>query len=145
LNLAGLTKNPKNEGYDITPLLKNPAKKWDIPSITTLGQNEHSIRTLQYRYIVYNDGAEELYDHFVDPLEWINLAKNPRFAKLKDSLRKYIPKVNVPSIGSSSKSKGGNENRNQSPERHFSNAIRGIFLKSPSEFLCDQSTYILTC
>ncbi|MBP6610067.1 MAG: sulfatase [Paludibacter sp.] len=111
LNLAGLPRNPKNEGHDITALLKNPAKKWDIPSITTLGQNEHSIRTLQYRYIVYNDGTEELYDHFIDPLEWINLAKNPRFAKLKTDLRKHIPKVNVPSIGSSSKHKGAEEGR----------------------------------
>ena len=116
LNLAGLPKNPKNEGHDITALLKNPAKKWDIPSITTLGQNEHSIRTLQYRYIVYNDGTEELYDHFVDPLEWINLARNPRFAKIKADLRKYIPKINVPSIGKSLNSKGGEEGSNQLDE-----------------------------
>jgi hypothetical protein len=116
LNLAGLPKNPKNEGHDITALLKNPSKKWNIPSITTLGQNEHSIRTLQYRYIVYNDGTEELYDHFVDPMEWINLAKNPRFAKVKADLRKYIPKVNVPSIGKSLNSKGGEEGRNQMDE-----------------------------
>jgi arylsulfatase A-like enzyme len=102
-SLSGLPKNNKNEGKDITPLLRNPKCPWNFPSITTLGQNEHSVRTEQYRYIAYNDGTEELYDHFADPNEWINLANNPHFEKTKKLLKSYLPKKNVKSIGTYSK------------------------------------------
>jgi len=30
-----------------------------------------------WRYIRYEDGSEELYDHRVDPDEWTNLANKP--------------------------------------------------------------------
>lgn len=100
VSLAGLPANPANEGNDITPLLKNPDTDWsDKPSITTLAQNEHSICDGRYRYIVYNDGSEELYDHQKDPLEWTNLAADSKYAEIKKRLRSFIPKVNVPSIG----------------------------------------------
>ncbi len=111
LNLAGLPKNNKNEGNDISALLKKPTRKWAIPSLTTLGQSEHSLRSNRYRYIVYNDGTEELYDHYVDPMEWINLANNPRFDKVKQAMRKHLPKINVPSIGASKIGKGYQEHQ----------------------------------
>ena len=102
VSLAGLPANPANEGNDITPLLKNPDTDWsDKPSITTLAQNEHSICDGRYRYIIYNDGLEELYDHQEDPLEWTNLAGDSEYAEIKKRLRSFIPKVNVPSIGKS--------------------------------------------
>lgn len=102
VSLAGLPANTANEGNDITPLLKNPETDWsDKPSITTLAQNEHSICDGRYRYIIYNDGSEELYDHQKDPLEWTNLAEDSEYAEIKKRLRSFIPKVNVPSIGKS--------------------------------------------
>ena len=33
----------------------------------------YAIKTDRYRYILYNNGKEELYDHKSDPNEWINL------------------------------------------------------------------------
>ena len=33
----------------------------------------YAIRTDRYRYILYNNGKEELYDHQNDPNEWNNL------------------------------------------------------------------------
>ena len=39
-----------------------------------------SIRTKRWRYIRYNNGMEELYDHDRDPNEWTNLAHSPEYA-----------------------------------------------------------------
>lgn len=106
VSLAGLPANPANEGNDITPLLKDPETDWsNKPSITTLAQNEHSICDGRYRYIIYNDGSEELYDHNTDPFEWTNLATDKKYAEIKKRLRSFIPKVNVPSVGTSKISK----------------------------------------
>lgn len=109
VSLAGLPANPLNEGNDITPLLQNPNAHWTKPAITTLAQNEHSICDGRYRYIIYRDGSEELYDHKHDPLEWMNLAADKKYADVKAQLRTFIPKVNVPSIGKSHISKSADE------------------------------------
>lgn len=68
-SLCGLPENNLNEGNNITALLKNVNAPWDIPSLTTLGYNSHSLRNSRWRYIKYRDGSEELYDHNNDPLE----------------------------------------------------------------------------
>ncbi|MFI3322708.1 MAG: sulfatase [Rikenellaceae bacterium] len=101
VELASLPKNKLNEGCSLVAQLKNPDKKRDIPAITTIKQNSHSIKDGNYRYIIYADGGEELYDHQTDPNEWYNIANNPKYAKIKANLRKFIPEVNVPSIGKS--------------------------------------------
>ncbi len=57
-----------------SPDLRNPARQhW-------------SLRTERWRYILYNNGAEELYDHANDPHEWINLAQVPGLAVTKQKL-----------------------------------------------------------
>ncbi|HCR31709.1 MAG TPA: iduronate-2-sulfatase, partial [Opitutae bacterium] len=48
-----------------------------------------------WRYIRYNDGGEELYDHNIDPNEWMNLAENPEYKSVIASLAKSLPQVNV--------------------------------------------------
>ena len=106
VSLAGLPANQQNEGHDISSLIKDPTAKWDKPSITTLAQNEHSIRDERFRYIIYKDGSEELYDHVNDTNEWTNLADNPEYAAEKKHLKTFIPKINVKSIGSSKVKKG---------------------------------------
>ncbi len=104
--LAGVPHNKNNEGRSIVPLLKNVNKKWNYPSLTTMGQNRHTVRDEHYRYIRYQDGSEELYDHRVDSMEWNNLAGNPNYNKIKTKLGKYMPIINVPAIPSR---KGGGE------------------------------------
>ncbi len=104
--LAGVPQNKANEGISIVPLLKNANKKWNHPSLTTMGQNRHSIRDERYRYIRYQDGSEELYDHKVDSMEWNNLADNPKYNKIKTKLGSFMPKTNLPAI---SFGKGGGE------------------------------------
>ena len=91
---------PKNniEGVSLVPLLKNPDADWKHVAISTLGQNNHSIRDQRWRYIRYADGSEELYDHETDPNEWKNLAvptPTPEHAEVIARLKQHLPKVNA--------------------------------------------------
>jgi len=96
IDICGLSGNDVLEGLSLMPLLKNPQAKREQPAITTYGRNNHSLRSEQYRYIIYEDGGEELYDHQNDDNEWINLADKPEYAKIKEEFKKWIPKVNAP-------------------------------------------------
>ena len=46
-----------------------------------------SVRSKDFKYIRYYNGAEELYDHTKDPHEWNNLAKNSNYLELKKRLK----------------------------------------------------------
>ncbi len=67
---------PRNDldGISLAPLLFNPDLPWDRPAVTIWGQDNVSVRSLQWRYIHYCDGSKELYDHRIDPNEWNNHA-----------------------------------------------------------------------
>lgn len=96
LDLCGFESNPQNEGHSLLPLLKNASAAWQNIALTTYGRNNHSIRDENFRYIRYEDGSEELYDHRNDNDEWHNLADLAEYGDEKMRLRKYIPEVNVP-------------------------------------------------
>jgi arylsulfatase A-like enzyme len=83
------------EGNSIVPLLKNPTAAWSHPSITTHGLGNHAVRSEKYRYIRYNDGSEELYDHDADPQGFKNLAKDAKYSSVKSELAKSLPAVNA--------------------------------------------------
>jgi arylsulfatase A-like enzyme len=95
IDLCGLPSKKGLEGHSLLPLLRNPQTAWDQPAVTTHGRNNHSIRTEKWRLIRYKDGSEELYDHDEDPLEWKNLAKEPRFQSVRERLAAQLPKVNA--------------------------------------------------
>jgi arylsulfatase A-like enzyme len=97
--LAGLEKPKHLEGKSIIKLLKNPEAPWSQPAICTFEPNNHSIRTMDFRYTRYNQGGEELYDENRDPYEWTNLAADKAYNKLKKKLQKYLPTVNKPKVG----------------------------------------------
>jgi arylsulfatase A-like enzyme len=96
IDLCGLPKKPELEATSLLPLLKDPQAKWDRPSLTTFGRNNHAVRSERWRYIRYADGSEELYDHDADPLEWKNLAGETKYASVKTELAKWFPKINAP-------------------------------------------------
>ncbi len=98
IDLCNLAGKKEIEGKSLLPLLKNPQAKWDRPALTTHGRNNHSLRTERFRYIRYSDGTEELYDRNNDELEWNNLAGDPKYARTKKDLAKWLPKTNVPDI-----------------------------------------------
>lgn len=99
--LASLTgcERPEGqlEGNDLTVLMKNPEAPWDKTTVTTFGYKNYGLRSERYRYIVYADGTEELYDHEKDKWEWHNLANSPEYAGIKEKMRKGIPAHHEPS------------------------------------------------
>jgi len=111
IDMAGLDPDAvapqKLDGYSIVPLLKDPEKgRWNGPdaaltcvhSMEKLAPGEpgvperqhYSLRTRKYRYILCNNGEEELYDHEVDPYEWKNLASDPEYAQVKTNLKQEL-------------------------------------------------------
>ncbi len=85
------------EGNDLSVLMKNPEASWNKTTVTSFGYKNYGIRSEQYRYIVYADGTEELYDHQADKWEWHNLANRPEYAEVKKQMRKGIPAHHQPS------------------------------------------------
>ncbi len=95
LDLTGLPENPQNEGRSLKPLIEDPDHEWPYPAMTFFGPRNVSLRTDDVRYIRYEDGSEEFYDHRSDSNEWYNLAKNPEkrtlFSGKIRSLQSFIP------------------------------------------------------
>lgn len=100
IDLCDVERRPQLEGTSLVTLLEDPEADWTRPAITTYGQNNHAVRTERWRYIRYYDGSEELYDHAADTREWINLAADPKFDKVKRELAAWLPKVNVTDLRS---------------------------------------------
>ncbi|MDZ7724186.1 MAG: sulfatase [candidate division KSB1 bacterium] len=94
LDLCGLPKYLQNQGHSLKPLLANPNAAWPHAVVTTYGRNNHSLRGEHFRYIRYEDGSEELYDHRSDENEWENLADKPGYETVKSIFRKKLPRVN---------------------------------------------------
>ncbi len=96
IDICGLTPQKSLEGLSLLPQLKDPKAPRKAPAITTYFQGNHSIRDDRWRYIRYNDGTEELYDHDKDPNEWSNLAGDAKHSGQKQQLAKWLPTVNAP-------------------------------------------------
>jgi arylsulfatase A-like enzyme len=104
--LAGLPAKPELEGQSLVPLLKNPELKWERPAVMTMGPGNHAVRTERWRYIRYEDGTEELYDHENDPWEWTNLADNPEYASVISEHKKWLPSYEKPPFRMPPRKKG---------------------------------------
>ena len=89
LELAGLNEDEKLEGNSMATLLKNPDTQWPHMARTSFGPGNYSIRSERYRYIHYNDGSEEFYDHADDAHEWNNQIGNPELAALIEEHRAH--------------------------------------------------------
>jgi arylsulfatase A-like enzyme len=96
--LVGLQPPNYLEGASLVPLLRNPDASWDRPAISTLGFENHAVRTEDFRYIRYSDGSEELYDHNLDSNEWVNLANDSSYIDVIAELSEFIPERNAPDI-----------------------------------------------
>lgn len=94
LDLCGLPPNVHNEGHSLRPLLEDPTSEWNHMAITTYGRSNHAVRSEHRRYIQYEDGTEELYDHRADPNEWENIASEPLNKSVVAEMKKHLPGVN---------------------------------------------------
>ena len=109
VDMAGLSgDNRKNKGggalggYSLKPFLENPdTESWEGPngalSMIGVGKNKkrvmkqtYSYRTKDWRYILYMNGKEELYDHKNDPYEWNNLADGIDYLDIKQALKEEM-------------------------------------------------------
>jgi arylsulfatase A-like enzyme len=92
MELTGLDRPEWVDGSSLVPLLENPDMEWDDVAITTYGDyGNFSVRDDSWRYIIYSNGEEELYNNEIDPLEYINLANDPQYASIKAALAARIP------------------------------------------------------
>lgn len=92
LTLIGSGINKPVEGLGF---ISNPSAKWHV-ELTRLPEDEYimkqnySYRTKDWRYIMYNNGKEELYDHRIDPYEWNNLAGDENYADVMEDLKNQV-------------------------------------------------------
>lgn len=92
VELCRLPENRNLEGVSLVPQLNDPATPRDRPAITSSYFGNHSLRSRDWRLIVYEDGAEELYDHRNDPDEFQNLAGVSAYKARRDQLARWLPK-----------------------------------------------------
>ena len=117
LDLAAIDNNTvKNEkgkpldGYSLKPFLLDPkTKNWDGPeaALTVVyssdknknkpANHHYSVRTKDWRYIIYDSGKEELYHNHKDPKEWDNLVFGKTHPK-RDEMVKILKKMTYPMV-----------------------------------------------
>jgi len=91
------------DGHSLRPFLVDPdTEAWDGPEAaltvikaqgrpsTKPHEHHYSIRTRRWRYTLYNNGDEELYDHDADPREWTNLAAEAACKAVKARLKALL-------------------------------------------------------
>ena len=79
------------DGLSLEPLLRGYSRAPRHSVVTTFDRGNFALRSRSARYIRYADGAEELYLHPEDRLEWFNRAGNPLFDELLRSMRASAP------------------------------------------------------
>ena len=75
--------------------MQNDADIDNAKAITTFGMNNHAIKKDGFRYIQYEDGTQEFYDHSIDPNEWTNEANNPKYKTQIEEMKKLLPQTNA--------------------------------------------------
>lgn len=88
--LAGITPPGNLEGGSFAALLEDPSTNWNgvavshrTGSSTITGS---SVFDGRYRYTEWTDGNKQLFDHTTDPGEWYNLADDPAYTNIMQTL-----------------------------------------------------------
>lgn len=91
--LCGLPTPADLEGSSLVPQLRDPGAARDRPAVTIADGVHAAARDDRWRYIRYQDGSEELYDHASDPNEWTNLAGLPdaEYVEARQALARWLP------------------------------------------------------
>ncbi|WP_282135249.1 sulfatase [Seonamhaeicola maritimus] len=90
---AGINKPIEGLGFS-----SNPSALWHIEITKDLDtsyvrQQNYSYRTKDWRYILYRNGKEELYNHKDDSYEWHNLAVDSKHEIIKAKLRNEMEEI----------------------------------------------------
>ncbi|MFC4219497.1 sulfatase [Flagellimonas marina] len=102
LELCSLEPDSSHEGNSLIPLLQNTEIDWPHYSRTSFGPGNYAIVSENYRFIQYNDGSEEFYDHTKDAEEWHNEINNQVYSEIIEMHRAEIPKVRHEILGKES-------------------------------------------
>jgi arylsulfatase A-like enzyme len=62
----------------------------DIGELAPVDEQHYTVRSRDFRYVLWADGFEELYDHRNDPHEWYNLADRSDYQQIKLDLSKKM-------------------------------------------------------
>tara|TARA_Y100001960_G_scaffold122466_1_gene130649 strand:+ start:1642 stop:3051 length:1410 start_codon:yes stop_codon:yes gene_type:complete len=88
-DFAGIPKPSYLEGRSILPLLKDLTATREV-AFLSYGPENTAAQSERYRYLRYEDGSEELYDHQKDPHEWVNQSGNPKYGVIKKKMRAQV-------------------------------------------------------
>jgi arylsulfatase A-like enzyme len=84
VELCGVPVPAGLQGASFVPVLKNPALAGKESIYTVVnrrpGKLGRGFYTREFRYLEWPDGSQQLYNAVTDPHEYINLAKDPRYA-----------------------------------------------------------------
>jgi arylsulfatase A-like enzyme len=105
VDLCDLPAQDRIDGHSLKPLLADPTSDWEHVAISTYDFGEFSVRDETFRYTIYIDGSEELYDLESDPHEWQNLTDDPSYTEVKQRLAGCIPAQSAPLVKTSEKLK----------------------------------------
>jgi choline-sulfatase len=106
VEFCGLPENRKNEGISLVPQLDNPETPREQPALTSSYFGNHSVRSRDWRLIVYDDGSQELYHHTADPRELDNLANDSDYDSVRLELEKWLPQKATPEFKKKSERPG---------------------------------------
>jgi iduronate 2-sulfatase len=134
LDLCNLPKVSGLEGASLVRLLEDPTAPRAEPAITTWHYRNHAARSLNFRYIRYRDGTEELYDHRSDPNEHENLTGDSERARIKEELRAYMPKNDAVPI---SMKDGGTDSFGRKVEKLHSEGVPDWLGNDPEKSASD--------
>ena len=93
VDMANLPIKKDVEGKSIYNLVKNPKANNKDFVMTSKDDGTHSLRNQNYRYTVYKDGFEELYDHRNDPDEWTNIASKSSSKETIKTFREALKNI----------------------------------------------------
>lgn len=105
-DLCGLEAPDNLQGKSLLPLLKNSGAGWTKAAYTQVVRVPNkslsieksamgrSVRTERWRYTEWDEGKAgvELYDYTTDPNEFVNLAKDPKYASVVKELAALLRK-----------------------------------------------------
>lgn len=100
LDLCELPPVPGLDGVSLRPLLEDPAGEVKDAAFSMLkvgaarsARVGRTVRTERYRYTLWPDGSEELFDHSADPDELTNLASSPAHAASHRAMQRRLQQL----------------------------------------------------
>lgn len=115
--LAGIEIPKHVQGESVVAMLRQPTQAKGGIAITTHGYRNHAVRSDQWRYIRYDDGSEELYNHQTDPYEWTNVASVAANAGVIAQHRELLPTDDKKPLKSNKNVSANKNGKNQSAKK----------------------------